>query len=248
MPVYTTPFGALNGDGSLNHIEAPRLAAEVRGLQLLEDVLTSAPSWGRHLCVKSGDTQLVTETDGFELRIDVIGTINAFLKDHDPHIQVHLYRGRNRTVGTVEPICILYNNNHPGCAITDAIVSLVLLGEANWPEAATPKTLWEFASVAASERIAQRYKLGIIDLTLEDVQEIKDIQEALNLGMAHAAIDMLCCFARRCYACKGMEVDEVNTHIQPLIDQFDPKDIAAYTLHPSTPSDLMFLPDFSVEA
>ena len=245
--MYTTSFGLLNEDGSLNHIDEQRLAAELRGLYLLEEVLTCAPSWGKHLCTSSGDTQLVTETEGFELRIDVIGTINAYLKDHDPHIQLHLYRGRNRTVGTVEAICILYSNDHPGCAITDAIVSLVLLGEANWPEAATPKTLWEFASVAATERIARRYKLGIIDLTLEDVQEIEDIQQALNLGMAHAAIDMLCCFARRCYTCKGMEVDEVNLHIQPLIDQFERKDIAAYASYPSTPSDLMFLPDFSSE-
>ena len=106
----------------------------------------------------TGNTVLVSGMEGFELRIDVLKTVEAFLCNNDSHIQVELYRGRNRSVGSVERICILHDHTHPGCAIADAIVSLVLLGESNWPEGPTPYTLREFSEAAQIDRL-QRLSL-----------------------------------------------------------------------------------------
>ena len=103
--------------------------------------------------------------------------------------------------------------------MADALVSLVLLGEANWPENATPHTLREFAMAAQIEQRARRLKLGLIELTLEDLEEINDIRKALDLGIPQAAVDMLCSFCRRCYTCKGMEIEAVKRYTAPLFDE-----------------------------
>ena len=248
MSLHHTPFGLLNlyreGEGLIRPNDQ-QLNAELRGLGLLDDVVRMATSWGRELCLKSGNTQLVAALDGFELRIDVMKTVEGFLLVRDPHLEVHIFRGRNRTVGTVERVCVLYNQNHPGCAIADALVSLVLLGEANWPEEATPHTLRDFAEAAQIEQMARRLKLGKIQLTMEDLEEIADIREALELGIPQAAVDMLCSFCRRCYACKGMEIDAVKRYTALLFDEIPRKAVMAYALNPSHASDLLFLPDFA---
>jgi len=67
----------------------------------------------------------------------------------------------------------------------------------------------------------------------------------LEWGIAHAAIDMLCGFARRCYTCKGMEIEDVRLHTQALFNEIDRKDIQNYAANPSSPSDLLFLPAFA---
>ena len=244
MPVYPTSFGVLNETGV---IRAPdeKIEAELRGLHLLQCVVDEAKEWGKMDCPVSGNTLLTTSTDGYELRIDVVATVESFLVRGDGHLEVYILRGRNRTVGSVEKVCILFDLNYPGCAIADALVSLVLLGEAEWPEQSTPHTLREFSHAAQRLAIARRFKLGIIELTPEDLEEIRDIREALQWGIAHAAIDMLCAFARRCYTCKGMEIEDVRLNTQALFNEFDRQDILDYAANPNTPSDLLFLPEFA---
>ena len=130
VSLHHTPFGLLNisapEDGGYQ-ATADRISAELRGLDLLEEVVSGTKTWSREVCALTGNTNLVAGLDGFELRIDVVKTILGFLIRRDPHLEVHIHRGRNRSVGTVERVCILYNMNHPGCAIADALVSLVLL-------------------------------------------------------------------------------------------------------------------------
>ncbi|MEC8632376.1 MAG: hypothetical protein VXY10_02940, partial [Candidatus Thermoplasmatota archaeon] len=138
MPAYTTPFGLLTLEPNDGALTSGRLRAELRGLELLNGIVSTAKAWSRKCSTDSWNTLLVTGLDGFELRIDVLKTVESYLLRNDPHIVVELYRGRNRSVGTVERVCILYNQSHPGCAIADAVVSLVLLGESNWPEGSTP--------------------------------------------------------------------------------------------------------------
>ena len=122
----------------------------------------------------------------------------------------------------------------------------MLLGEANWPNAATPSTLREFAMAAQIEQRARRLKLGLIELTLEDMEEINDIRKAVELGLPQAAVDMLCSFCRRCYTCKGMEVEAIKRYTRPLFDEIPARDVEAYARSPSEPSDLLFLPDFAL--
>ena len=183
VTLYHTEFGLL--DLTLQSKRSmpatpERINAELRGLGLLDSVVASAKSWGRELCALTGNTTLVAALDGFELKIHVMETLQKFLLFDDPHLVVSFHRGRNRSVGSVEQVCILYNRQHPGCAMADALVSLVLLGEANWPENATPHTLREFAMAAQIEQRARRLKLGLIELTLEDLEEINDIRKALD--------------------------------------------------------------------
>ena len=249
VSLYHTEFGLLDLTCSSKDAPRPtpeRINAELRGLGLLESVVAMAKTWGRELCTLTGNTTLITAVDGFELKIHVMETIRKFLLFDDPHLAVSFHRGRNRTVGKVEHVCILYNRQHPGCAVADALVSLVLLGEANWPENATPHTLRDFARAVHIETRARRLKLGLIELTLEDLEEINDIRKAIELGIPQAAVDMLCCFCRRCYTCKGMEIDVVKRYTAPLFNEIPQEAIEAYALSPSIPSDVLFLPDFAV--
>ena len=248
MPLVLTPFGLLGTHEPLDRISEDRINAELRGLGLLESIMQNVETWTKMKCDLTGNTHLTTGMDGYEIRINVMKTISTFLTNNDPHLEVHLYRGRNRTVGSVERLCIVLHGRHPGCAMADAIISLVLLGESNWPEKATPDTLWEFAEAAQRERLGQRLKLGLIELSHEDMEEITDIRKAIQLGIPHAAIDMLCSFARRCYTCKGMEIEGVKRYIQPLFEGITPEDIEAYAFNPSTSADLLFLPDLEATA
>ncbi len=251
VSLHHTEFGLLDLTHQSKFARKPtpeQINAELRGLDLLDSVVSSSKSWGRELCALTGNTTLVAVLDGFELKIHVMQTLQKFLLFDDPHLVVSFHRGRNRSVGTVEQVCILYDNQHPGCAMADALVSLVLLGEANWPENATPHTLREFAMAAQIEQRARRLKLGLIELTLEDLEEINDIRKALDLGIPQAAVDMLCSFCRRCYTCKGMEIEAVKRYTAPLFDEIPRRAVEAYALSPSTPSDLLFLPDFAVAA
>ena len=242
VSLVLTPFGLLGTEEPLDGISEERISAEIRGLRLLETIMQNVQAWTSFDCF-AGNRYLVSSIEGFEIRIDVVKTISSFLINNDPHLEVHLYRGRNRTVGSVERLCIALTGSHPGCAMADAIVSLVLLGESNWPEEATPNTLREFAEAARRERLGKRLKLGLIELSLEDIEEISDIRKAIELGIPHAAIDMLCSFARRCYTCKGMEIEVVKRYIQPLFVGITPEDIEAYAFNPSIPTDLLFLPN-----
>ena len=245
VTVYTTPFGLLNVGSMLKSVPEEHILAEVRGLELLDSIMMLAETWERVTEEVVGHVNLVAKTDGYELKINVIKTIEQFLLNGDPHLSVQLYSGRNRSVGYIDTVCILFTGDHPGCAITDAIISLVLLGESGWPEVATPVTLRTFTKAAEINRIKERFKLGLIDLTFEDLEEINDVREALHLGIPYAAIDMLCAFARRCYTCKGMEIEEVRLHIQGLLDEISEEDLRDYVQNPSTPSDVLFLPTYS---
>ena len=244
MAVYVSQFGVINETGGVRANEES-IRAELRGLTLLDAVVKDTDAWRKMPCPDTGNVLLATETDGYELRIDVIGTVEQFLTHGDEHLKVSILRGRNRSVGSVDSVCILFDLRHPGCAIADALVSLVLLAEANWPEEATPHTLRTFSHAAQRRAVSQRFKLGIIDLTPEDLEEIRDIREALEWGIAHAAIDMLCGFARRCYACKGMEIEDVRLYTRGLFAEIDEHEILSYAANPSTPSDLLFLPEFA---
>ncbi len=248
MSLVFTPFGLLGTHEPLEGIPQDRIDAELRGLDLLQTIMLNVETWSTMNCHQTGNSHLIHGIEGFEIRIDIIKTISSFLIHNDTHLEVHLYRGRNRTVGSVERICIALTGSHPGCAIADAIVSLVLLGESNWPRAATPHTLREFAEAAERERLGKRLKLGLIELSLEDMGEISDIQEAIELGIPHAAIDLLCSFARRCYACKGMEIEAVKHYILPLFNGITRTEIEAYALNPSTPADILFLPNLEPTA
>lgn len=248
VKLHHTEFGLLDLTPPSKEALQPmpeRIAAELRGLGLLESVVTMAKTWGREVCAMTGNTTLITAVEGFELRIDVMETIRKSLLFNDPHLAVSLHRGRNRSVGKIENVCVLHNTQHPGCAVADALVSLVLLGEANWPENATPHTLGDFALAAQIEQRARRLKLGLIVLSLEDLEEINDIRKALELGIPQAAVDMLCCFCRRCYTCKGMEIEAVKRYTAPLFNEIPREAIESYALNPSIPSDVLFLPDFA---
>ena len=240
--MYDTPFGLLSTDAPHGEpVSQERIEAELRGLGLLKTIVDQAETWTLRDVPGSTRQLLVACSEGDELRIDVIQTVERYLMHGDMHLQVSLYRGRNRSVGYTDSICIL---NHQGyeCAVADGLISLVLLGEAHWPVYVTPHVLDRFANGARKERVTHRFKLGLIDLTPEDLDEINDVREALRIGMPMAALDMLCSFARRCYACKGMGIDEVQLHLRALFEEIEPQHIVKYARDPSNQSDLLFIP------
>ena len=62
-----TPFGMLNLDGELNHVNPQRMQAEQRGLNLLKGIVERAATWKQRRSRSSGNVTLVSEAGGYEL-------------------------------------------------------------------------------------------------------------------------------------------------------------------------------------
>lgn len=240
---HNTRFGTLTLPSEGNEpIEQHRIDAELRGLALLGSIVDNTDVWEERVLEGSDRGLLVIVIDGDEVRIDVIKTIHRYLVNGDSHLAVTLYRGRNRTVAYEDEVCILHTTLYPDCAIADALVSLVLLGAAGWPERATPNVLWRLTKNGGPGWRGPGFKMGGIELTAEDIDEIRDIQEAIDIGMPMAAVDMLQSFAQRLHRGKGVEMNDIKHHLKGLTDTIAAHHFQKYAQHQTLNSDLLFLP------
>ncbi|RJU88963.1 MAG: hypothetical protein DWC07_06940 [Candidatus Poseidoniales archaeon] len=243
MCSHKTRFGTLTLPSEGNEpVEQHRIDAELRGLCLLGSIIDKTDVWEERVLEGSDRRLLVIVIDGDEVRIDVIETVHRFLVTDDSHLAVTLYRGRNRTVAYEDEVCILNTPLYPDCAIADALVSLVLLGAAGWPESGTLNVLWRLTKNGGPGWRGRGSKMGGINLTAEDIDEIRDIQEAIDIGMPMAAVDMLQIFAQRLHSSKGVEMEDIKHHLKGLTDTIADCHFQKYAQHQTLNSDLLFLP------
>jgi hypothetical protein len=100
-----------------------RLLAEQKGLKLLHSILEESKIWASAPSNAGKEFEIFSLDDGDEVSIFPLETIQKYHFHNDPHMEVTLNQ---------EPVCILMQ---PGqeCAVVDAVISFVLLGEAGWP-------------------------------------------------------------------------------------------------------------------
>ena len=243
MVVYTTPFGLLNENGKLDNIEPARIQAEVRGLELLQNILDVSETWQPIKGQQEGRTSLAYFTETRELRIHVMETVEQFLLVGDTHLWVIVVDGKKpRFFQRNQPVCILFDESQHSVAISDAIISLVLLAESNWPTRVTPDTLKNFAIHARRYQAKRRLNMGKIITNTDDVAFMEQIHAKIKSGTPNEVIGMICAFARKCYTCKGMEFDEIQEHLKALFALVTTEEMKHYSQHPLDASDVLFLP------
>ncbi len=207
-----------------------RLLAEQKGLKLLHSILEESKIWASAPSNAGKEFEIFSLDDGDEVSIFPLETIQKYHFHNDPHMEVTLNQ---------EPVCILMQ---PGqeCAVVDAVISFVLLGEAGWPLRQTPHQLRQKATQLAEFRI----RTGNL-FSADDVNEILRIKDLLEAERYHDALALIGAFSRRCYTCKGWDVAEITVAIEPLLEEIyhvDRRMIHDYLRAPIETTDRIFVP------
>ena len=136
-----------------------RILAEVKGLTLLQTIVEQSKIWASIYSHERGEFEIFSLDDGEELSIYPLETIRKFHIHDNPHLEVTL---------DDEPVCILMEQGQQ-CAAVDAVISLVLLGEAGWPLQQTPFQLRHKAKHLAEFRIrtGSRFQVMITRIFFE---------------------------------------------------------------------------------
>ena len=202
-----------------------KLAAELRGLELLCSVVNSTPVWSFEL--SSEKPFLSSNDNGPTILIDIFECIRKKLCEDDPHLTVYMSQ---------RPVCILNECDFIDTPSTDSIVSLVLLGIAGWPLEYTPGTLGQ----KAIETVYQE----ITDISIILPVDYNQIQTAMHLhseNFRHEALSVLAQMARRWYVCRFWNFDKIEEVLRPFIDEIDQKDVLNYLKNPDDETDRLFL-------
>ena len=217
-----TLLGVIELDG---HFCQQELKAELRGMELLCSIVNSTPIWSFKL--GSERPFLITNDDGPTILIDIFQCIQRRLIDDDPHLAVYISQ---------LPVCILRDPKGVQTPSTDSIISLVLLGVAGWPIQATPGTL--------SEKTLQNTNQVFEDcseLLPSDYEEIQNLLGLYEVGLEHESISVLAQMARRWYVCRCWDIEKVRETLEPLLANFQQREIENYLATPNDASDLLFI-------
>jgi len=208
----------------------PRILAEVKGLTLLQTIVEESNIWASAYCDERAEYEIFSLDNGEEVSIFPLKTIRKFHVHKDPHLEVTLEG---------ELVCILMQRGQI-CAAIDAVISLVLLGEAGWPLQQTPQQFRNKAEQLAEFRIISGNRFSG-----DDFDEILRIEEHLKARDYYDALATIGAFSRRCYTCKGWNIEEINLAIEPFLEeiyQVDSSMIHNYLRAPFETADRIFVP------
>ena len=206
--------------------------AEVRALNLLANIVERSDEWQVRLNDKE-QVVLHTMDDNPRLMIDPCATIEQFYKDGNEHIVTYMFIGPN-TVSA----CVHIDQKAPECAITDTVISLVLLAEAGWPKEQTPLTL---ALMRENLRDSIRAVPKSSMINEHDIERLDAIEENILKEEWMSALINLGEHARFCYTCKGWTEQEVKHHIESFLNRIPPSKIKRYLSSPSDTSESIFM-------
>lgn len=219
-----TPLGNLTFVGHCSDIE---LKAELRGMELLEQIVCDSNVW--EFDWAAANPFLVSTDPGPQIVIDVFGCVISKLVSNDTHMTVYMASRR---------ICVLKKPDAVNTPITDSIVSLALLGIAGWPIVSTPETMTEKSLAVDESGIYLEMKTS---LEAEDLREMKHIHTLIEDSQHRNALTLTGKLSRRWYVCKGWSIEVIQQFLETLLCDIETRTIEAYLQQPSEPSDVMFL-------
>lgn len=217
--------------GNLNVLEAAcpkQIAAELRGLDLLISLVNESPRW--HISQTSSIPFLMSDDGAPGIQVNIFASMKARIHGGDPHLDIMM--GQRK-------VCVLRNRSDVMTPSTDAMVSLVLLGNMGWPIQHTPSTL----SKKAMAQLEEPFECLERDLRLKelDYQAIEFAVDCYQAGQHMNAIGILGEMARSWYVCRAWELEDIQPIIAELLNEFDRKHVEAYLEDPQCPEDVMFL-------
>lgn len=205
-----------------------QIAAELRGLSLLREIVEESKVWS--IDDRSSRPFLVSNDGAPGISVDIFSSMKSRILGGDPHLHMMMAQ---------RPVCVLRTKSDVMTPSTDSMVSLVLLGNMGWPQAITPETLIEKS--IAREAYPNPYMEHVVYHTEEDHEEMAKAKRCLDEGKPMQAIGTLVTIARRWYVCRGWDMDMIQPIMEELLLDFNPLEIDRYLESPEAPEDDLFL-------
>lgn len=226
---YSTPFGVLTIPYD---IDQDKVYAEIRGLGLLKEIINSSNNWFHEIDYDM--EPVVCSNDGRpEIKINIFTSLINRLVHDDGHISIRMDE---------EYVCILRNpDTKSDIPASDAIVSLILLGNSDWPIDKTPNTL-ERKSLAHFHR-----EKGITKKELKLTRtDYIDLQMGATMSSKEPMLGLrkICEVMRSLYCNKMMHFEDIFTVTKEFVEQYSDEKITDYCENPHCSQDVLFLEMF----
>ncbi len=224
--VYT-PVGILE---IKDDFDEKKLSAELRGLDLLYEIICKSSNWKLEV---SSTRPFIRSNDGSpEIQIDIFNCILNKICQENFHLSVQM---------SMRNVCVLtdfgVNEEIPS---TDAIISIILLGNSGWPMEHTPETLEE-KSIGYFKETCEIEGLRDTNIGFEDFEHLGICRNYSEEEMFREALIELGKLSRYLYVCKMLTIESIIQFISPVLNEIPKNLVSRYLEAPEEEYDTVFL-------
>jgi len=224
--VYT-PMGPLT---LKDEVDEKKLAAELRGLELLYEITCKSPNWRLEL---SSTRPFIRSNDGSpEIQIDIFSCISNKLLNNNDHLSITM---------SMQEVCVLTDfNSNDEIPSSDAMISLIMLGNSGWPTKHTPETL-EQKSIGFFKENCEIEGIKDSNIDFHDFELFNRCKEHLEHKKYRECLIGLGELSRFLYVCKMISVEGIVEFISPVLSQIPTIYRLEYLENPEEEYDSVFL-------
>ena len=205
-----------------------QIAAELRGLCLLLDIVKESPTWS--IDTRSSRPFLVSNDGPPGISVDIFQSMKVRILGGDPHLTIMMAQ---------KSVCVARQKSDVLTPSTDSMVSLVLLGNMGWPLCKTPTTMRKKALAHRDSPVY--HKKDHVYFTVQDRQQIEASNRCLEQGKPMEGLRILATMGRRWYVCRGWNLDLIQPVMEEFLVQYSGEQIQRYLEAPECPEDDLFL-------
>ncbi len=205
-----------------------QIAAELRGLCLLLDIVKESPTWS--IDTRSSRPFLVSNDGPPGISVDIFQSMKVRILGGDPHLTIMMAQ---------KSVCVARQKSDVLTPSTDSMVSLVLLGNMGWPLCKTPTTMRKKALARRDSPVYR--KKDHVYFTNQDRQQIEASNRCLEQGKPMEGLRILATMGRRWYVCRGWNLDLIQPVMEEFLVQYSGEQIQRYLEAPECPEDDLFL-------
>ena len=205
-----------------------QIAAELRGLCLLLDIVKESPTWS--IDTRSSRPFLVSNDGPPGISVDIFQSMKVRILGGDPHLTLMMAQ---------KSVCVARQKSDVLTPSTDSMVSLVLLGNMGWPLCKTPTTMRKKALAHRDSPVY--HKKDHVYFTNQDRQQIDASNRCLEQGKPMEGLRILATMGRRWYVCRGWNLDLIQPVMEEFLVQYSGEQIQRYLEAPECPEDDLFL-------
>ncbi len=224
--VYT-PVGILQ---IKDDFDEKKLSSELRGLELLNEIVANSPNWKIDTF---SNRPFIRSNDGSpEIQIDIFNCILNKLCRDNLHLSIQM---------SMRNVCVITDfGTNEEIPSTDAIISIILLGNSGWPIKHTPETLEE-KSISYFKETCEIDGLKDTNIGFEDFENLEICQSYVERKMFRESLIELGKLSRYLYVCKMLSVKSIAQFISPVLKNIPKHLITKYLEMPEEEYDIVFL-------
>jgi len=222
-----TPMGPLVLE---QEVDEKKLAAELRGLELLYEIACKSPNWKLEL---TSTRPFIRSNDGSpEIQIDVFSCISNKLLKNNVHLSITM---------SMQNVCVLTDfDSNEEIPSSDAMISLIMLGNAGWPPKHTPETLEEKA-VGYFKENCEIEGIRSSNIDFHDFELLDRCKKHLENKRYRECLIKLGELSRFLYVCKMASVEGIVDFISPILKKVPTIYRLEYLDNPEEEYDSVFL-------